>query len=507
MQVLELLFYLTITTFLFKHFAKSELTRNLSFASIAGSGLLILFLHLIFEGPRWQLIPAYSVFSMLLLLCLKKKRSHIVLRITGVGTLGFFTLLSAFLSHQLPVLKLPEPTGPFAVGTFSYSVVDESRLETYDPEGKAERELFVEVWYPASKSGDLNSYPVRSLWQELYAEPLDIVGFFTAYMKYINTHSHFGIPIAQREAPYPVLIFNHGFLSWTSQNTLLMEHMASHGYIVFSIAHPYLSLKVNLDRAGTIDMVPPRFSAEMAKSFNRITLELMALPRSRRTPAFVAYMNILDDMLQLPAAEDRLEWIERLVDQDEIHWMIEQETARTVLYFLQGMEFHRERTATWTQDTAFIVNQLDHVKAPIAAFSESLDASRLGVLGHSYGGSTALNFCKLDLRCNAGVNMDGQFLGSHWQEPMQVPFLMMYGDYFAQGHSDFALAQSKDYHEYTIDQSRHSDFSDIAYVIPLLKTLQIDSHLLVGEISADRMYKAMNATILNFFDHYLKEKQ
>ncbi|PCH63488.1 MAG: acetylhydrolase, partial [SAR86 cluster bacterium] len=162
MQILELLFYLIMSIFLFKHFANPEFTRKVSFVSIAGTSLSILTLHLIFEGPRWQLIPVYFVFLLLLLLCLKKKRSNIILRIFGAGTAGLLILLSAFLSHQLPVLKLPKPIGPFAVGTFSYSVVDDSRIESYDPEGKAKRELFVEVWYPASESENLSSYPLRS---------------------------------------------------------------------------------------------------------------------------------------------------------------------------------------------------------------------------------------------------------------------------------------------------------------------------------------------------------
>ncbi|MBN2246460.1 MAG: hypothetical protein JW755_11520 [Candidatus Aminicenantes bacterium] len=55
----------------------------------------------------------------------------------------------------------------------------------------------------------------------------------------MKTNSSRDVPISSKEKKYPVLIFSHGWGEHYSQNTILMEELASHGYIVFSIAHHY----------------------------------------------------------------------------------------------------------------------------------------------------------------------------------------------------------------------------------------------------------------------------
>jgi len=40
---------------------------------------------------------------------------------------------------------------------------------------------------------------------------------------------------------FPLLVFNHGAGSYREQNTFLMEHLASSGYVVASVAHPHES--------------------------------------------------------------------------------------------------------------------------------------------------------------------------------------------------------------------------------------------------------------------------
>ncbi|NRA59767.1 MAG: hypothetical protein HRU25_02420 [Psychrobium sp.] len=54
---------------------------------------------------------------------------------------------------------------------------------------------------------------------------------------------------------FPVLIFNHGLYLVAEQNTILMEHLASHGYVIFSIAHPYPVLRSMLVRQALLSQV------------------------------------------------------------------------------------------------------------------------------------------------------------------------------------------------------------------------------------------------------------
>jgi dienelactone hydrolase len=93
----------------------------------------------------------------------------------------------------------------------------------------------------------------------------------------------------------------------------------------------------------------------------------------------------------------------------------------------------------WTADTRFVVDQLHRLNAadPSGRFMGRLDLDRLGVVGHSLGGATALQFCHDDTRCKAGINMDGIPFGSVVREGLSQPFLFLIegGDFSPAGRA------------------------------------------------------------------------
>src|SRR5690606_20773880 len=108
-------------------------------------------------------------------------------------------------------------------GTFDYSLTDFSRVEQYDTDRY--RELYVEVWYPADPSR-LNEYPASTLYKELYESGGDWISHLSGYLRNVETHSFANAPVAgSGSIKFPVLLFNHGQASFTSQNQLLMEHL------------------------------------------------------------------------------------------------------------------------------------------------------------------------------------------------------------------------------------------------------------------------------------------
>ena len=127
---------------------------------------------------------------------------------------------SAVLTHELPIFSLPEPSGPYGVGTFEYSITDDSRKERYSP--TRNRELYVEVWYPAEKSA-LGDFPVRTLFQELYEGDYTRQSLLFGYLRHIPTHSHVHAPVAAPDdGPFPVLLFNHALeLGFTSSEPIV----------------------------------------------------------------------------------------------------------------------------------------------------------------------------------------------------------------------------------------------------------------------------------------------
>jgi pimeloyl-ACP methyl ester carboxylesterase len=155
----------------------------------------------------------------------------------------------------------------------------------------------------------------------------------------------------------------------------------------------------------------------------------------------------------------------------------------------------------WVQDNKFIADSLAQLQAPVAGFRELLDLERMGVFGMSYGGAAAGEFCKIDSRCKAGVNLDGTQSGRHWDRKVPVPFLMFYNDEH-QGGNDYAyLPPVADFWDLRVKGTTHTDFTDFVYLWPVLKLMG-----LAGSIDGMRMMEILNSVQLEFFDHYLKGK-
>jgi len=85
----------------------------------------------------------------------------------------------------------------------------------------------------------------------------------------------------------------------------------------------------------------------------------------------------------------------------------------------------------WSSDTQFVVDQLYRLNAghPPSRFKQRLDLGRLGIFGHSFGGANALQFCHDDSRCKAGIDLDGEPLGSVVREGVTQPFLFLLSDH------------------------------------------------------------------------------
>jgi len=238
MQFLEIVFTLSTLILLVLSSFYGRSRKLLKIVFLIGSGVLVF--HFTFEIIRWQMIFIYLIFIILSLLLFKRSIAHLVFRWIGFFFGLLFISTSVFFAIGMPVLTLPEPSGNYDVGTSAFSLMDEGRDEIHTDDPNDKRELFVEVWYPGELEEKITP---KSLWSELYSGQRDVVKFTLNYLKRVKTHSYPDIPPAPDEGQFPLLLFNHGLQMFTSQSTLLMEHLASNGYIVVSIAHPYESLR------------------------------------------------------------------------------------------------------------------------------------------------------------------------------------------------------------------------------------------------------------------------
>jgi len=137
----------------------------------------------------------------------------------------------------------PESSGPFPVGVRTMLLVDESR---YDITTKSGRQLLTEVWYPAAEeSRGMPTYPIKSFfgeWQDFVLTVFRAIFTVIGHPEEIDNFSKVtgsvrDAPMARGQGPFPLVIFSHGNTGIRFQSYTLMEHLASHGYIVASPDH------------------------------------------------------------------------------------------------------------------------------------------------------------------------------------------------------------------------------------------------------------------------------
>ena len=134
-------------------------------------------------------------------------------------------------------------------------------------------------------------------------------------------------------------------------------------------------------------------------------------------------------------------------------------------------------------------------------FSGHLDTTRIGMFGQSFGGATAFQVCAIDSRCKAAINIDGTQWGTLLDNPLQTPFLMMYGER-TDRLNDWVLNTSPaSGYSLRVNGASHINFTDFNLVSPFFTLPQLG---ILGEIDTRQMERIMNAYTLAFFDQTLR---
>jgi predicted dienelactone hydrolase len=164
------------------------------------------------------------------------------LAFVGGGFVFLWWLVGAALPFILPVPRLPAPPGPYVIGSVLYDWTDNSRTEAYSHNSGAKRELVVQIWYPAQPTSDANSIPyVDNLNAALpaFADFIQVPQFALDHLGLVRTHSYRNAPVLNNGAPYPVVVYSHGYDSYRTASFAQMEALASSGYVAVAIDHTY----------------------------------------------------------------------------------------------------------------------------------------------------------------------------------------------------------------------------------------------------------------------------
>ena len=138
---------------------------------------------------------------------------------------------------------LPSPTGPFNIARITLAWKDESRLELLSP-NHDRREIVVHIWYPAEKNaGPPAGYLDVKAFEDALGENRLRREFKSAYDSIRNglvrTHATLGGGFARGMKRSPLLLFSPGGGMVPDLYAGQLEDLASYGYVVAAITHPY----------------------------------------------------------------------------------------------------------------------------------------------------------------------------------------------------------------------------------------------------------------------------
>ena len=358
----------------------------------------------------------------------KSKAGKIVSLLLSV-ILFVFALTPAFLFKNYKGRPL---TGQYTPVTCAAILTDNARTETFEQDGSA-REVPVHLFYPAEADG-------------------------------IADHS------------LPLVIFSHGAFGWYQSNLSAYEELASNGYVVASIEHPYHSLFTQ-DTTGKLITVDGQFMQ------NAMTLGSSEAGEAEREEAY----------------KIECEWIElRIADMNF--------AVDTLKAAAQSQNF-----SAWT------FTEGDKEQFETAARLTNTDT--IGLMGHSLGGATAVTVGRRE-DISAVIDIDGTMLGEQIdfadgkfvinEDPYPTPLLEIENE---KAHFDAIEAEKigyiyannvvqknaeNAYQTYFVGAG-HMNFTDLPLISPFFA-----EKLGTGEIDPEQCTDTLNKLILDFYDHYLK---
>lgn len=401
---------------------------------------------------------------------------------TAMATAVAMTTWSAIAVASAPAL--PVPDGVYGVGVAKFELVDTSRpLAAGDP-ASGPRQLPVIAWYPAKRPStrvkdaaymghDATTVTLPAVARNLGYAPKDLQP-----LAVLRTYARPGAPPVQHPGGFPVVIFSHGFFLYPEQDTALATRLASHGYIVLSVAHPGDAADVRLENG--------RIVATMTAS-------------EGDDPGFAKAFDAL------VRGKDLATCRQALAD--------------------YAKAFHATRmgrsSVQWRDDTLFVARTIVGKSGPKALRDVLVgaDRNRLVFAGMSFGGATAAASCRRVAACRAAVNLDGQnFDPDLFDRSVDRPLLLMLSDWTRYGlfkgqsrDADFSpndlayepwseAGEDPDVIRVRLKGARHLGFTDL---VALLDGPKRDSR--VGEIGSGEAMPAIGDLVLAFLDAYVRD--
>src|ERR1041384_112561 len=154
--------------------------------------------------------------------------------------MAFFLLASLMLSLSLQ-LELPAPLGPYAVGRSILAWVDFSRPEVLTENPSDFREVEAIFWYPAhpGTGKEAGYFPNLSVLAETLVQSGEMERWQVAGLRFVRSGIRLDAHPIRPEIAFPVVILSPGNGTNMELYSSLASEIASHGYVVIGLNHPY----------------------------------------------------------------------------------------------------------------------------------------------------------------------------------------------------------------------------------------------------------------------------
>ena len=349
----------------------------------------------------------------------------------------------------------PAPTGEYAVGTTTYTVCDD-REEVLFP--GTMRSIPVRVYYPVSKSSAEGMAKARYMTKDMALALKKTMHAPINYEKsdaagenisdcYVNAPK---IP----DAKFPLIVFNHGFAAYREANSFLCIELASHGYVVLLVTHPYDAACTEADDGTKIPMSKDA-GKKQYEPFLPGVISVMKLTKSKGSN------------------RDLAEKFDRL--------------QKKYCNYING------RLNEWVKDS------LSAVRFAKENYSDLIDFDcGIGAAGHSMGGATAYLLCLDHEEFVCGANLDGALFGDHMGKILRKPFWQIACQANFNAETRPFIDHTQVVYGALFEKMKHLGFTDMKHMIPV--------KALVGALDADVMHENVCRLHLNLFDSCLKKK-
>ncbi|MCK5774711.1 MAG: hypothetical protein KAH25_00960, partial [Bacteroidales bacterium] len=332
---------------------------------------------------------------------------------------------------------------------------------------KDSRRIYVKIWYPAMNTQGM----IPDLYLQNYSAEL-IHGIFQskdfseewlAEIKKQRTNSYPNADLDTSKEQFPMIVFTPGYYFGMAElYSAYMEELASHGYIVCSVNHPYEQ----------------------------------------------PYISFPDEDIYIK--KKRTQWAYlQLVFANWFHFRnteSKEKIEKTTRYYHKMLHRFNKALDYWVDDTKFFLDYLEtHARAHTNNVVKAIDMDRIGGLGQSFGGAVIGQLCLRDERVKAGINLDCFQFGDVIDEPLKQPLLLIQSDYqptwnmgntinYEHNKGDFLLLH--------LNKASHFVFSDGA-VLPY-NTKDFENRM-IGEVDGSFLLEITNNYMLDFFNHYLND--